>query len=104
MPRKDCLLWPLSHGNHYHWQCACVEFMPDHWRSYLRCVAPAPVAAVAVVAVPCQLHSGASIRVPCDPFLQDHGRLLRLLLGIGWTVLRVHVWRHMLEHPDLVPR
>ena len=52
-----------------------------------------------------QLHSGVSIRVvPRIPFLQDHGRLLRLLLGIGWTVLRVHVWRHMLGYPDLVPR
>ena len=52
-----------------------------------------------------QLHFGASIRVvPCGAFLQDHGRLLRLLLGIEWTVLRVHVWQYMLEHPDLVPR
>ena len=52
-----------------------------------------------------QIHSGASIRVvPCDPFLQDRGKLLRLLLRIGWPVLRVHVWHHMLEHPDLVPR
>ena len=52
-----------------------------------------------------QLHSGVSIRVmPRIPFLQDHGRLLRLLLGIEWTVLRVHVWHDMLGHPDLVPR
>ena len=79
--------------------------MPDHWRSYLRCVAPAPVAVAAVVAVLGQLHSVTSIRdVPCDPFLQDHGRLLRLLLGIEWTVLRVHVWHHMFSNPDLVPR
>jgi hypothetical protein len=29
-----------------------------------------------------QLHSGASIRVvPYDPFVQDHGELLRLLLS-----------------------
>jgi hypothetical protein len=55
--------------------------------------------------MPGQLHFGACIRkVPCDPFLQDHDRLLRLLLRIEWTVLRVHVWRHMLGHPDLVPR
>ena len=59
--------------------------------------------------MPGQLHSGASIRdVPRIPFLQDHDRLLRLLLGSGWTVLRVHVWLalsgHMFEHPDLVPR
>jgi len=83
-----------------------VEFMPDHWRSYLRCVAPpAAVAAPAAVAVLGQLHSVTSIRdVPCDPFLQDHGRLLRLLRRIEWTVLRVHVWHDMLEHPDLVPR
>jgi hypothetical protein len=52
-----------------------------------------------------QLHSDVNIRdVPCDPFLHDHGRLLRLLHGIGWPVLRVHVWHDMLEHPDLVPR
>ena len=52
-----------------------------------------------------QLYSGASLRVvPCDPFLQDRGKLLRLLLRIGWPVLRVHVWHHMLEPPDLVPR
>ena len=52
-----------------------------------------------------QLHSNVSIRdVPRFPFLHDHRRLLRLLLGIGWPVLRVHVWLHMLEHPDLVPR
>jgi hypothetical protein len=52
-----------------------------------------------------QLHSGACIRVvPCDPFVHDPGRLLRLLLGIEWTVLRVHVWHDMHEHPDLVPR
>jgi hypothetical protein len=76
--------------------------MPEHWRSNLRCVAPAPVA---VVAVPSQLHSGASIRaVPCDPFLQDRGELLRFLRRIDWPVLRVHVWRDMFEHPDLVPR
>ena len=52
-----------------------------------------------------QLHSGASIRVvPCDPFLQGLRELLRLLLRIEWTVLRVHVWHDMLGHPDLVPR
>ena len=77
--------------------------MPDHWRSYLRCVAPAAVAAV--VAVLGQLHSVTSIRVvPCDPFLQDRGELLRLLRRIDWPVLRVHVWHDMLGHPDLVPR
>ena len=55
--------------------------------------------------MPDQPHSGASIRdVPCDPFLQERGKLLRLLLRIEWPVLRVHVWHHMLEHPDLVPR
>ena len=52
-----------------------------------------------------QLHSGVCIRdVPCDPFLHDHGRLLRLLHRIGWPVLRVHVWHDMLELPDLVSR
>jgi len=60
--------------------------------------------AVVIPNMPGQLHSGASIRVPCDPILQDHGRLLRLLLGIEWTVPRVHVWHDMLEHPNLVPR
>ena len=43
-----------------------------------------------------QLHAGASIRVvPCDPFLQDHGELLRLLLiglRIESAVHGVHVW------------
>jgi hypothetical protein len=79
--------------------------MPDHWRSYLRCVAPAPVAVAAVVAVLGQLNSVTSIRVvPCDPFLQDRGQLLWLLRRIEWTVLRVHVWHDMLEHPNLVPR
>ena len=46
--------------------------------------------------MPGQLHSGASIRVvPCDPFLQDHGELLRLLLiglRIESAVHGVHVW------------
>jgi hypothetical protein len=60
--------------------------------------------AVVIPNMPGQLHSGASIRVPCDPFLHDHGRLLRLLLGIEWTVPRVHVWHDMLEHPNLLPR
>ena len=55
--------------------------------------------------MPGQLHSGASIRVvPCDPFVPDLWRLLRLLLGIEWLVLRVHVWQHMLQLPDLVPQ
>ena len=79
--------------------------MPDHyWRSNLHCVTPASLASPAPNMLG-QLNSGASIRVvPCDPFLQDRGKLLRLLLRIGWPVLRVHVWHHMLEHPDLVPR
>ena len=52
-----------------------------------------------------QLHSDVSIRdVPRIPFLQDRRRLLRLLLGIEWLVLRVHVWHNMHEHPDPVPR
>ena len=77
--------------------------MPDHyWRSNLHCVTPASLASPAPNMLG-QLYSGASIRVvPCDPFLQDRGKLLRLLLRIGWPVLRVHVWHHMLEHPDLV--
>ena len=55
--------------------------------------------------MPTQLHSGASIRVvPRIPFLQDHGELLQLLLRRRWTLLRVHFWHDMFEHPDLVPR
>jgi hypothetical protein len=46
--------------------------------------------------MPGQLHSGSSIRVvPCDPFLQVHGELLRLLLiglRIESAVHGVHVW------------
>jgi len=53
----------------------------------------------------CQLHSGVNIRdVPRIPFLHDHGRLLRLLHRIGWTVLRVHVWHDMFGHAPNVPR
>ena len=53
--------------------------------------------------MPGQLHSGIRV-VPCDPFVHDHGRLLRLLLGIEWKLLRVHVWLDMLGKPDLVLR
>jgi len=60
--------------------------------------------AVVIPNMPGQLHFGPSIPfVPRIPFLQDHGRLLRLLLRIGWPVLRVHIWHDMFEHPDLVP-